>query len=278
MRPVSIPRFVKDHLKSKDYFLEQVADTRARIAQLQKGKPEISIVIPAYNESANILRTLHALAACNDPRSVEIIVVDNNSKDDTGALAAASGAKVVLQTKQGVQHARTAGLQAAEGKYIVSCDADTIYLPGFVTAMTQPLEDETIACTYGEFSFVSEGSTPRWVHFFYEYLGDPYKWYLKKTKEEAMFVYGFTHAYRKEQGLAVNGYEHPPGTNEDGYMGYKLRTRFGKLKLIHAGDGRAWTIDRRLHLQGGIATSLVNKIRKGFTQKIDTGNLEQPQP
>jgi cellulose synthase/poly-beta-1,6-N-acetylglucosamine synthase-like glycosyltransferase len=276
MRPITIPAFVQEHIQPKSYFLDRIDSIKTRILQLRKGPPVITISIPAYNETDSILRTLHSLSFCNDPRSIEIIVVDNNSKDDTGELAKAAGATVLLETMQGVNHARTSGLKAAQGKYIVSADADTIYLPGYVTAMTKPLEDPAIAMTYGAFSFCSEGDTPRWVHFAYETLGDPYKWYLGKTKEEAMFVYGFTCAFRREQGLAVNAYEHPPGTNEDGYMGYKLRTRFGKLKRIHAGDGRAWTIDRRLHLQGGIMTSLLTKIKKGFTQKIDTSNLEPP--
>lgn len=66
-----------------------------------------------------------------------------------------------------------------------------------------------------------------------------------------MYVYGCSSGYRKEQGLQVDGYDHPPDTNEDGYLALKLRSNFGKLHKVTANQALVWTSDRRLMEQGG---------------------------
>lgn len=275
MRPTSIPGYVTTHQHDQAYFLRHINDIRQGISRLQHGTPAVTVAIPAYNEAANILRTLSSLSKTITNQSVEILVIDNNSTDDTKALAQQAGATVITETKQGVQNARTAGLHAAKGALIINADADTIYTPYWVDLMTAPLKDDAVAMAYGRFSFFPESSTPRLLYFLYETFSDPYKWWLAKTKEEAMFVYGCSSCYRKAQAIAVNGFEHPPGTNEDGYLGYKLRTRFGRLCKVTANKSLAWTSDRRLIEQGGVFPAFTRRFKKAFTQKIDTSNLKE---
>lgn len=90
-------------------------------------KPQISIVIPAYNEARFITACLNSLKDQDFPGSVEVIVVDNNSNDGTGTLASKLGAKVVLEPQRGVCAARQAGTEIASGMIIVSTDADTVF-------------------------------------------------------------------------------------------------------------------------------------------------------
>lgn len=276
MRPITTPSYVTTHYHDKNYFLEHIDEIRNGIRGLVKGdQVDVSVVIPAYNEEEKILRTLASLSKTQTSLSAEILIVNNNSSDKTKELAELGGATVITETKQGVQNARTAGLHAAKGKLIINADADTIYTPYWVELMTSPLKNENISMAYGKFAFFPESGAPRLLYFLYETSSDPYKWWLAKTKEEAMFVYGCSSCYRKEQAIAVNGFEHPPGTNEDGYLGYKLRTKFGKLHKVTSNKALAWTSDRRLIEGGGVFSSFTKRFRKALTQKIDTSNLEQ---
>jgi len=85
-----------------------------------------SVVVPAYNESAYLGETLEALLAQDFPGRYEVIVVDNNSTDDTAAVAAGYGVRVVHEGDRGVCAARQAGSSLARGDIIVSTDADTL--------------------------------------------------------------------------------------------------------------------------------------------------------
>lgn len=85
---------------------------------------KVSVVIPAYNESGYISDCLKALQRQTVPPD-EIIVVDNNSTDDTAKLAKRLGAKVVPEKTQGMTPARNAGFNAARFPIIARCDADT---------------------------------------------------------------------------------------------------------------------------------------------------------
>ena len=101
-----------------------------------KSKPRklrFSIVIPAYNEADYIAATLKSLKKLTFDGSYEVIVVDNNSTDNTAAIAAKHGATVITEKQPGVCFARQAGTQAAKGEIIVSTDADTTYDPEWLT-------------------------------------------------------------------------------------------------------------------------------------------------
>ena len=88
----------------------------------------VSVVVPAYNA----VRTLPATMASILSQSVEpleVIVVDDGSKDDTAELARSLGARVVTQANAGHAAARNTGIGAAEGRYVAFLDADDLWLP-----------------------------------------------------------------------------------------------------------------------------------------------------
>jgi len=87
---------------------------------------QVSIVFPAYNEAANIVRAVQDFKAISAVD--EILVVDNNSRDGTGDLARAAGARVVLETKQGYGNALQRGLREAIGDYIVLAEPDGTFV------------------------------------------------------------------------------------------------------------------------------------------------------
>lgn len=274
MRPIAIPNYI-----SSNYYLTEAPEincNRIKTAyqQLQKGPIQVSVVIPAYNEENNILRTLSSLANNQSKWSVEIIVVNNNSKDRTKELVEASGVTCILETVQRISAARNAGLRAANGKYVLTADADTIYPQNWIDLMIDPLETQTgIAICYGRFAHIPTARTPRIVYFFYEYIADLSRWFNKTFREEAVNVYGFNSCFRKADGLAVDGFNFPAGAGEDGWFALKLREQgYGKLHQVTDPLALVWTTDRRMQKDGGLFVGIVKRLKKmlGFSQELRT--------
>jgi glycosyltransferase involved in cell wall biosynthesis len=85
---------------------------------------KVSVVIPAYNESDRLAACLDAVMA-QTVAPDEIIVVDNNSTDDTAAIAAAyPGVRVIRERQQGRVYARNQGFDSVHGDVIARIDAD----------------------------------------------------------------------------------------------------------------------------------------------------------
>lgn len=96
--------------------------------------PLISVVIPAYNAGQTILRACESVLSQSYP-NVELIVVNDGSRDNTGAildaLAEAHGnLRCIHQANGGVCRARNAGLDAMTGDYLFFLDADDEIIPG----------------------------------------------------------------------------------------------------------------------------------------------------
>ena len=90
----------------------------------------VSVVIPTFNGEAFIADTLRGVLAQTHP-AVEIIVVDDGSADGTCQLVGqvAPAARVITQRNAGVSAARNAGLEAAQGRYVICLDQDDIWHP-----------------------------------------------------------------------------------------------------------------------------------------------------
>lgn len=86
--------------------------------------PLLSFVLPAYNEAANIGRTLASIRRFAPPYRYEIIVVDNGSSDDTAALAQRGGARVLSCPDGTIAAVRNLGAAQARGHVLVFLDAD----------------------------------------------------------------------------------------------------------------------------------------------------------
>lgn len=90
-------------------------------------QPLLSIVIPAYNEAQRLPKTLARIQEflAQQPYLTEIIVVDDGSSDKTAQLVAACpGLQLLQRDHRGKGFAVRAGALAAQGEYILLCDAD----------------------------------------------------------------------------------------------------------------------------------------------------------
>jgi glycosyltransferase involved in cell wall biosynthesis len=104
----------------------------------------VSVIVPAYNESATILTILREVRAQSvDGTSFEIIVIDDGSRDNTVALLEANSDlydRLIKQPKNGGKGAAVlAGLRAATGDYVLFQDADLEYSPSHYAGLLLPV-------------------------------------------------------------------------------------------------------------------------------------------
>ena len=139
----ALPKWITPHLfkdkKFDDLTAAEITDLQTRIAKFEDEKPDISVVIPAWNEENNIFRTLSSLSANITKYKVEIVVINNNSKDRTQEVLDTLGVRNYLQSVQGTPHARQMGLEKARGKYHLCADSDTFYPPQWIDLMVKPI-------------------------------------------------------------------------------------------------------------------------------------------
>ncbi len=91
-------------------------------------EPSVSVIIPAYNCGAFIRRALDSVLAQSD-ETVEVIVVDDGSTDDTPSILGAYNSRIRLiqQSNQGVAMARNRGIAVARGRWLAFLDADDVW-------------------------------------------------------------------------------------------------------------------------------------------------------
>jgi len=113
-------------------------------------EPDLSLVIPAYNEERYLPRLLTSLAGASARYaaaggSVEVIVADNQSTDATARVAREGGARVVPVTERRIAAARNGGAAAARGRTLAFLDADTVRVhPETFAAVRRALEDPRV--------------------------------------------------------------------------------------------------------------------------------------
>src|SRR3989344_7539418 len=117
---------------------------------MKKNKPQISVVIPAYNEALYIEPCLKSLENQTLNRNkYEIIVVDGNSTDKTREIARKYADFVLTETEKSVGKARNRGCKKASGKIIANTDADTIVKKNWLEQIQKGLSGKNVVAVYG---------------------------------------------------------------------------------------------------------------------------------
>ena len=117
---------------------------------MTENRPLVSVVIPAYNAQAFLERAVRSVLA-QTYAPVEIIVVDDGSRDDTRRIAESFGEPVrcLSLTQSGPAAARNAGIEQSTGPFVAFLDADDEWLPERLEKTIQPmLENPGIGLCY----------------------------------------------------------------------------------------------------------------------------------
>jgi cellulose synthase/poly-beta-1,6-N-acetylglucosamine synthase-like glycosyltransferase/peptidoglycan/xylan/chitin deacetylase (PgdA/CDA1 family) len=129
----------------------------------------VTVIVPAYNESAGIEAAVRSLLASDHP--VEVVVVDDGSTDGTADLVESlrlPHVRVVRQENAGKPAALNAGIAAASFELLVMVDGDTVFEPDAVRMLVQPFADPRVGAVSGNAKVANRrGLLGRWQHIEY---------------------------------------------------------------------------------------------------------------
>lgn len=188
----------------------------------------ISVVIPAFNEEKYIANCLNSLIHQKTGENFEVIVVDNNSTDNTIKVLQKFkdklNLKVVSEKKKGRGAARSQGFKMAIGDIILGTEADAAVPSGWIEELSDKLKDKSIAAVTGPCKFedcswfikiIMNQCQPAGMVLFRVFFG--YYW-----------LSGFNFAVRKSAYLKSGGFNPELNTYDDIELGEKIK-RFGKV-------------------------------------------------
>jgi len=172
--------------------------------------PPVSVLLAAYNEEKVIAQTLEALLASRYAGPLEVILVDDGSRDRTAEIVAGIAAtdgrlQLLRQANTGKAVALQTALAQARHPFIAMLDADTQFLPDTLTELLRPLRDPQVGAVSGNIRVSNTGS---WIGRFQalDYLaGFNLDRRAYDVLEAIPVVPGAASAYRAEAITAAGG-------------------------------------------------------------------------
>ncbi len=116
--------------------------------------PTVSIIIPVWNSSDTVARTLQSVAV-QTYKDLEVILVDDGSTDNPAIIAQRfPKVRLIRQDHRGAAIARNHGFRESRGRYVLFCDADVILHPRMLERMVTTLDlKPEAAYAYASFRF-----------------------------------------------------------------------------------------------------------------------------
>ena len=215
-----------------------VEEVRGKLAGLQSEQPLVTVSLIGYNEERHLLACLWSLSEMQCRYPVEIIGVDNESKDRTAEIYRATGVPYYTETRHSCGFARLCGLNHARGKYHINIDADTIYPPRYVETMVDALERRGVVAASSLWSYIPDAAHSAAGLWFYELARDTHLW-LQSFKRPELSVRGLVFAYNTELARKV-GIRTDIIRGEDGSLALGLKP-YGRIAFVRSRRARAVT-------------------------------------
>lgn len=199
---------------------------------INHGNPQISVVIPAYNEEKQISSCLDALVKQNTTRKFEVIVVNNNSSDRTAKVADGYNGKlnlrIINEKQKGRGSARHVGFNEARGSVILSTDADASVPEDWIERILSAFEHETKVsavtgtCKITDFPFLTNAL----FNFF-----QPASMRVYKIFFGHYWLSGFNFGIRGVTYNKTGGFDPRLNVQEDIDLSFKVN-KVGRIKFI----------------------------------------------
>jgi len=195
---------------------------------------KVSLIIPAKNEEANIEKCLNGIESLDfDQKKLEVIVVDNNSTDNTSTIAKAKGAKVI-QIKQGtIGELRNRGAEIARGEIFAFIDADCVPDKNWLKNAIYALGSKDVAAVGSKPAIPETGTT--WVERTWSTM--------KQIPEvcETTWLSSCNFIVKRSVFETVNGFDPTLSTCEDADIGYRISRKYKmindpRVRIIHLGE------------------------------------------
>ena len=180
----------------------------------------VSIVIPTFNGASRIARTLEALRSQSFEGEMEIIVVDDGSRDATAAVVRSfDGVRLLSQPNRGPAAARNHGARAARGEILLFTDDDCIPQPDWIQRMLEPFRRPGVVAAKGAYLTRQKELVARFVQAEYEDK------LARMAKHEFIdFIDTYSAAFRRDVFLKYDGYDtsFPTACAEDVELSYRM--------------------------------------------------------
>jgi len=152
----------------------------------------LSIIIPVYNEQSHLKNCLESIATQTEAPD-EVIVIDNNSTDDTVKIAKSFPfVKLISEKKQGVTFARNAGFNAGKGDVLGRIDADTILERNWCKEVRKIFTDKHVGAATGPVVYYDMPFKKAGFH-----LDNTIRKAIKKLSNNFPFLFGTNMAVRR---------------------------------------------------------------------------------
>jgi len=189
-----------------------------------------SIVIPTYNGRAKIGACLDALLPQVRGKSVEILVVDDGSCDETSVeVLKRSDVRLITQRNAGPAAARNRGASEASGRILLFTDDDCVPSSNWLDMILAPFADGEVVAAKGVYRTRQRQLVARFVQAEYE---DKYR--LMTTATSIDFVDTYSAGFRRDRFLEMNGYDtsFPVACAEDVELSYRMSARGWLMKFV----------------------------------------------
>ncbi|PIN81592.1 hypothetical protein COV11_01585 [Candidatus Woesearchaeota archaeon CG10_big_fil_rev_8_21_14_0_10_30_7] len=202
--------------------------------------PNISILIPAFNEEKHIGSCLRSIHNQDYPREkIEVIVVDDGSTDRTKQLAEHFCAKVLLQNHKGKSEALNLGTKHASYDYIFTVDADTILEKDCLKNLVKPFTDSTVGATTGN-SKVRNNNSLLGIFQNIEYsYNNLIRGSFSKIFKDGIWFFGALACYRKDVLGKVSGFKIDTLTED---MDIALEIKNAGYRTVNVSNAMGYTM------------------------------------
>ena len=225
--------------KSLSEIPDSLLDEIKRNLNHQESKsPLVSIVVIAYNEERRLTACLWSLSELRTKYPIEILGVNNNSKDRTEEVYQRLGLTYFNESKQSPGFARQCGLDHAKGKYHFFIDADTFYPSCYVDKMMTKLLKPNVSCVGTFWSFYPDENHSRFGLFWFEMVRDFFLW-VQHFKRPELNIRGMTFAFNTEYARQCT-IRTDIRRGEDGSLALSLK-KFGKIAFLYNRNARPVT-------------------------------------
>lgn len=218
-----------------DNLLDQIS---AQLASKQNLEPLVSVVVIAYNEEQRLAACLWSLSELQSCYPLEILGVNNNSKDRTEEIYKRLGLPYFNESKQSPGFARQCGLDHAKGKYHFCIDADTFYPPKYVDLMMLKLQKPDVSCVSAFWSFYPDEKHSAFGLFLFELIRDTFL-FVQHFKRPELCVRGMVFAFNADYARQVK-IRTDIRRGEDGSLALSLKS-FGKIAFLYHRKARPVT-------------------------------------
>ncbi len=170
--------------------------------------PSLSIIVPAYNEAANIANTIDSITSASYPGRKEIIVVDDGSKDGTGKIVknlakTMKNLRLVETRHVGKAKAVNAAVRSAKGEILAVLDADTEIDQNALMEIVKPFSERNVAAVSTTVRVKTTGNPLSWIQEFEYAISSGWR-YVADNIRASCVVPGFC-AFRKSMLVDVGG-------------------------------------------------------------------------